>query len=131
MLKAYVLLCPLSLYPPFCCSKIGKLTLARLLVAHDAMMSYNSPNALSVVHCKEVLELYRDLMKLDPPHSQFYEDEYSLVLLKQVIFFSLYYYCRDKEGHVFFLIWQHTALRENIYIETSYKKTYWERLLFV
>ncbi|KAM7514958.1 hypothetical protein LguiA_004541 [Lonicera macranthoides] len=64
--------------------KIGKLTLARLLVAHDAMMSYNSPNALSVVHCKEVLELYRDLIKLDPTHSQFYEDEYSLVLLNQV-----------------------------------------------
>lgn len=64
--------------------KIGKLTLARLLGAHGAMLSFNSPNSQSVVHCQEILELYRDLMKLDPPHSQFYIDEYSLVLLKQV-----------------------------------------------
>lgn len=70
------------------CSKIGKLTLARLLTAHDAMTSRNSPNASSVVHSKEVVGLYQDLMKMDPVHSQYYKDEYSSVLLKQVSFFS-------------------------------------------
>lgn len=64
--------------------KIGKLTLARLLIAHDAMISHNSPNASSVVHSEEVLGLYQDLMKMDPTHSQYYEDEYSSVLLKKV-----------------------------------------------
>lgn len=64
--------------------KIGKLTLARLLIAHDAMISHKSPNALSVVHSEEVLGLYQDLMKMDPAHSQYYKDEYSSVLLKQV-----------------------------------------------
>lgn len=61
-------------------------------MAHDAMMSYNSPNSLSVVHSEEVLELYQDLMEMDPTHSQYYKDEYSLVLLKQVGFFSVHYY---------------------------------------
>lgn len=64
--------------------KIGKLTLARLLIAHDAMTSHNSPNASSVVHSEEVLGLYQDLMKMDPAHSQYYKDEYSSVLLKKV-----------------------------------------------
>ncbi|KAL4566092.1 hypothetical protein LXL04_030202 [Taraxacum kok-saghyz] len=53
--------------------KIGKRTLARLLMAHDAM-----------THVDEVLQLYSELMKLDPPHYQYYKDEHSLVLLKQV-----------------------------------------------
>ncbi|KAK9270108.1 hypothetical protein L1049_025682 [Liquidambar formosana] len=64
--------------------KIGKLTLARLLMAHDTMMLYNSSNAYKVVHSEEVLELYRGLMKLDPSHSRYYKDEHSLVLFLQV-----------------------------------------------
>ncbi|XWS21397.1 hypothetical protein CRYUN_Cryun30bG0051700 [Craigia yunnanensis] len=60
--------------------KIGKLTLARLLMAYDAM-SFSCANKL--VH-SEVLELYSDLMKLDPSHYQYYKDEHSLVLLQQV-----------------------------------------------
>ncbi|GMY06954.1 geranylgeranyl transferase type-2 subunit alpha 1 [Fagus crenata] len=61
--------------------KIGKLTLARLLMAHDTMLS---PFANKMVHSEEVIELYSDLMKLDSPHSQYYKDECSLVLLQQI-----------------------------------------------
>ncbi|CAL5354731.1 unnamed protein product [Camellia sinensis] len=64
--------------------KIGKLMLARLLTAHDAMMSYDkTPETCKMVHSEEVKELYSDLMTLDTPHSQYYKDEYSLVVLKQ------------------------------------------------
>ena len=66
---------------PCSCSKIGKLTLARLLVAHDTLLS---PYAKKMVHSEEVIKLYSDLMKLDPPHFQYYKDEYNLVLLQQV-----------------------------------------------
>lgn len=69
------------------CSKIGKLTLARLLIAHDTMLS---PIANKMVHSEEVIELYSDLMKLDSPHSQYYKDERSSVLLQQVISSFLY-----------------------------------------
>lgn len=69
-------------------SKIGKLTLARLLMAHDAIM----PDMASDSHkfnSEEVLQLYRDLMELDPMHSQYYKEAQSLVLLQQVhSFFS-------------------------------------------
>ncbi|CAL5428144.1 unnamed protein product [Camellia sinensis] len=66
------------------CNKIGKLMLARLLTTHDAMMSYDkTPETCKMVHSEEVKELYSDLMTLDPPHSQYYKDEYSLVVLKQ------------------------------------------------
>lgn len=67
------------------CSKIGKLTLARLLMAHDAMMC---PPANKISHSEEVLELYNDLMRLDPMHVQYYKDQHSLVLLQQVFFLS-------------------------------------------
>lgn len=72
---------------PFRCSKIGKLTLARLLMAREQLMSYNATNAGD--HYGEALQLYKDLMELDPPHIQYYKDEYSSVLLRQVIFLSL------------------------------------------
>ncbi|THG23498.1 hypothetical protein TEA_016114 [Camellia sinensis var. sinensis] len=66
--------------------KIGKLMLARLLTAHDAMMSYDkTPETCKMVHSEEVKELYSDLMTLDTPHSQYYKDEYSLVVLKQLL----------------------------------------------
>ncbi|CAI9781256.1 unnamed protein product [Fraxinus pennsylvanica] len=64
--------------------KIGKLTLARLLMAQNQLISYGIPNDGIEVHYKEILGLYHDLMKLDPVHICYYEDEYSLVLLKQV-----------------------------------------------
>ncbi|KAF8377389.1 hypothetical protein HHK36_030766 [Tetracentron sinense] len=65
--------------------KIGKLTLARLLMAHDTIMSYNkTPSAYNKVHSEEVLELLSDLMKLDPSHSRYYKDEHSLVLMQKV-----------------------------------------------
>ncbi|KAK2659933.1 hypothetical protein Ddye_006466 [Dipteronia dyeriana] len=59
--------------------KIGKLTLARLLMAHD-----NKICPSNKTHFKEVLGLYSDLMKLDPSHVQYYKDKQSLVLLQQV-----------------------------------------------
>ena len=49
-----------------------------------------SPIANKMVHSEEVIELYSDLMKLDSPHSQYYKDERSLVLLQQVISSFLY-----------------------------------------
>lgn len=61
--------------------KIGKLTLARLLTAHDVILS---PRTSKMAHSEEVLELYTDLIKLDPLHSQYYKDEHSLVLLQKV-----------------------------------------------
>ncbi|GAB4832113.1 hypothetical protein Ancab_006133 [Ancistrocladus abbreviatus] len=64
--------------------KIGKLTLARLLTALDKIMSDSIPNSYQEAHCEEVLDLYRDLMKLDPPHSQYYKDQQSLALLCQI-----------------------------------------------
>ncbi|KAJ0874250.1 putative guanylate-binding protein/Atlastin [Helianthus annuus] len=64
--------------------KIGKLTLARLLMAYDAMMS-SDISISPMTHVDEVLQLYSELMKLDPTHYQCYKDEYSLVFLKQVI----------------------------------------------
>ncbi|KAJ6382657.1 hypothetical protein OIU77_031151 [Salix suchowensis] len=60
--------------------KIGKLTLARLLTARDALVSSDKS-----VHSEEVLRLYSELMRLDPPHSQFYKDEHSLILFEKVI----------------------------------------------
>ncbi|KAL4297426.1 hypothetical protein GQ457_12G016700 [Hibiscus cannabinus] len=61
--------------------KIGKLTLARLLMAYDAM---SIPFATKLVHSEEVLELYNDLMKLDPTHHRYYKDEHSFVLLQKM-----------------------------------------------
>ncbi|KAL7181195.1 hypothetical protein ACSBR1_040130 [Camellia fascicularis] len=49
------------------------------------MMSYDkTPETCKMVHSEEVKELYSDLMTLDLPHSQYYKDEYSLVMLKQL-----------------------------------------------
>ncbi|XP_047266989.1 geranylgeranyl transferase type-2 subunit alpha 1 isoform X2 [Capsicum annuum] len=65
--------------------KIGKLTLARLLKAHDTLMSYTGTSHRDVSHHAEILQLYDDLKKMDPAHLHYYQDEYSLVLLKQII----------------------------------------------
>ncbi|KAK8966896.1 hypothetical protein KSP40_PGU010452 [Platanthera guangdongensis] len=64
--------------------KFGKLTLARLLIAQDAMLSHKTPITEKKIHLRNVLELFDDLMKLDPKHAKYYEDERSLVLLNQV-----------------------------------------------
>ncbi|KAI7996025.1 Geranylgeranyl transferase type-2 subunit alpha 1 [Camellia lanceoleosa] len=81
------------------CNKIGKLMLARLLTTHDAMMSYDkTPETCKMVHSEEVKELYSDLMTLDPPHSQYYKDAYSLVVLKQVNISSSILLCRKAQS---------------------------------
>ena len=68
------------------CSKIGKLTLARLLTALDSL---SSPHDKRIIHTEEVLQFYADLMKLDPTHSLYYKDEHSLMLIKQVLYSSV------------------------------------------
>ncbi|KAL6505208.1 hypothetical protein OROGR_025025 [Orobanche gracilis] len=64
--------------------KIGKLTLARLLMARNTLMSYGSPDDGTDANYEDILVLYQDLMKMDSAHTSYYEDEYSLVLLKQL-----------------------------------------------
>ncbi|XP_039127442.1 geranylgeranyl transferase type-2 subunit alpha 1 [Dioscorea cayenensis subsp. rotundata] len=66
--------------------KFVKLTLARLLVAYDAMMSERSPSLQKKTHSEEVLKFFDDLIRLDPVHAKFYEDQRSLVILDQVTF---------------------------------------------
>ncbi|ESQ54875.1 hypothetical protein EUTSA_v10024594mg [Eutrema salsugineum] len=61
-------------------SKIGKLTLARLLKA-EAMIS---GDAVKGVHYEKIVDLYNDLMALDSPHYQYYKDEHSVALLHKV-----------------------------------------------
>lgn len=61
--------------------KIGKLTLARLLTALDMLSSQHDGRKSNT---EEVLQLYTDLMKLDPAHSLYYKDEHSLISLKQI-----------------------------------------------
>ncbi|KAL9668406.1 hypothetical protein QQ045_002787 [Rhodiola kirilowii] len=65
--------------------KIWKLTLARLLVAYDSIMLWktNPPCDYKFVHTEEVLELYEDLMKLDPTHFQLYKDQHSSVIMQK------------------------------------------------
>ncbi|KAL3644963.1 hypothetical protein CASFOL_010143 [Castilleja foliolosa] len=64
--------------------KIGKLTLARLLTARNTLTSHGSSEDGNVADYEEILELYQDLIKMDPAHVCHYEDEHSLVLLKQL-----------------------------------------------
>ncbi|XP_027354920.1 geranylgeranyl transferase type-2 subunit alpha 1 [Abrus precatorius] len=61
--------------------KIGRLTLARLLSALDLLSSQHDRRKS---HIEEVLQLYTDLMKLDPTHSLYYKDERSRTLLQQI-----------------------------------------------
>ncbi|KAL1536263.1 protein geranylgeranyltransferase type II [Salvia divinorum] len=64
--------------------KIGKLILARLLVAHNTLMTYGCMDSITEAHYEEILALYHDLMKMDHAHIGYYEDEYSLVVMKQL-----------------------------------------------
>ncbi|KAG5059672.1 hypothetical protein JHK87_000701 [Glycine soja] len=61
------------------CSKIGRLTLAKLLTALDMLSSQHDGRKSN---SEEVLQLYTDLMKLDPTHSIYYKEEHSLIPLK-------------------------------------------------
>lgn len=65
-------------------AKFDKLTLARLLIAQDAMLSHRTPVTERKIHLRNVLELFDDLVKSDPKHAKYYEDERSLVLMNQV-----------------------------------------------
>lgn len=67
----------------FLCSKFVKIILAKLLVAHNILNSDGSLKSLTN-HTEEVLSFYDDLMKLDPSHKRYYEDEKSIVLMDQV-----------------------------------------------
>ncbi|XP_073141924.1 geranylgeranyl transferase type-2 subunit alpha 1 [Henckelia pumila] len=64
--------------------KIGNLTLARLLMANNSLMSLSCSHDRTDVHYEEILSLYDGLMKMDPSHICYYEDERSLVVLKQM-----------------------------------------------
>ncbi|GER24927.1 geranylgeranyl transferase alpha subunit-relatedfamily protein [Striga asiatica] len=64
--------------------KIGKLTLARLLMAHNTLTLFRSSDDGIQTRYEDILALYQDLMKMDPAHICYYEDEYSLVLFKQL-----------------------------------------------
>ncbi|KAG5051579.1 hypothetical protein AAZX31_02G116200 [Glycine max] len=61
--------------------KIGRLTLARLLTALDMLSSQHDGRKSNT---EEVLQLYTDMMKLDPTHSIYYKDECSLISLKRI-----------------------------------------------
>lgn len=63
--------------------KIAKLTLARLLMFLDIVMS-SGAICKRRTHTKEVLELFNDLVKMDPVHSRYYKDQHSLLLMEQV-----------------------------------------------
>ncbi|CAI0558454.1 unnamed protein product [Linum tenue] len=68
-----------NIFVTYWTGKIGKLTVARLLTAYDLLRPLDKP-----VHCEEVLELYSELIKLDPSHYRYYKDNHSLVLLQQL-----------------------------------------------
>ncbi|XP_074273209.1 geranylgeranyl transferase type-2 subunit alpha 1 [Silene latifolia] len=65
--------------------KIGKLTLAKLLMALDTIFFESSGSkSYKMVHVEEILALYSDLMKLDPSHLHYYKEQHSLALLQQI-----------------------------------------------
>ncbi|KAJ4806378.1 Geranylgeranyl transferase type-2 subunit alpha [Rhynchospora pubera] len=78
-------------------SKFVKLTLTRLLGAHNSIKSGGS------AYFEEILKLYDDLIKLDAPHYRYYRDERSLVLLDQMTSSkdSLVEYCSRCENSSF------------------------------
>lgn len=80
------------------------------------MISYDKTlESKEVVHFEEVLELYSDLVKLDPPHSQFYKDEHSLVLLQQVNASSLLYFrSKQIDCRIFYKVCLTTSVEGNL-----------------
>lgn len=63
------------------------LTLARLLSAQDFLTSQGNLLMQKRTNSQEVLELFNDLLKLDPSHARYYEDERSLLIMNQVCAF--------------------------------------------
>ncbi|GAB2290515.1 hypothetical protein Dimus_024792 [Dionaea muscipula] len=61
--------------------KIGKLMLARLLTALDAMLSDGTSSYSQMPYLEEILQLYSDLVTLVLPHLQFYKDQHSLSII--------------------------------------------------
>ncbi|KAK9109058.1 hypothetical protein Sjap_017118 [Stephania japonica] len=89
--------------------KIGKLTLARLLLAQDSLMLHNPASVSQKTNFREILELFRDLMKLDPTHSRFYKDKLSVVLMEEVVSDR-----NSLEGHCWFYGTSTSSLTQNI-----------------
>lgn len=63
--------------------KFVKLTLARLLIAQDELMSHQTHVMQNSSHSEEVLDLLHDLINSDPSHARYYKDERSLVLMNK------------------------------------------------
>lgn len=61
-----------------------KLTLARLLLACAAIKSRRRSPIERKRYCEEALGYFSDLIRLDPSHKHYYEDEWSLVLMDKV-----------------------------------------------
>ncbi|KAF8656685.1 hypothetical protein HU200_060552 [Digitaria exilis] len=64
--------------------KFVKLTLARLLLACAAIKSCGRSPHERKRYCEEALGHFSDLIRLDPSHKQYYEDERSLVLMDKL-----------------------------------------------
>jgi len=79
--------------------KWAKLTLARLLIAQD-MLSSGSILRSKRMHTDEVLQLFNDLIEIDPSHAEYYKDQFSLILLDKVSRRkqSLQEYCWESKG---------------------------------
>lgn len=67
----------------YLCSKWARLTLARLLLAHS---SYNTSCCES--YRREAQKHFKELAALDPPHSECYQYEQSLLVLQEVMIMS-------------------------------------------
>lgn len=79
--------------------KWAKLMLARLLIAQD-MLSSGSILRSKRTHTDEVLQLFNDLIEIDPPRAEYYKDQFSLILLDKVSSSkqNLQEYCWDSKG---------------------------------
>ncbi|KAG2613678.1 geranylgeranyl transferase type-2 subunit alpha 1-like [Panicum virgatum] len=65
-------------------SKFVKLTLARLLLACAAIKSRGRSLIERKRYCEEAMGYFSDLIRLDPSHKWYYEDERSLVLMDKL-----------------------------------------------
>ncbi|PUZ59496.1 hypothetical protein GQ55_4G046200 [Panicum hallii var. hallii] len=65
-------------------SKFVKLTLARLLLACAAIKSRGRSLIERKRYCEEAMGYLSDLIRLDPSHKRYYEDERSLVLMDKL-----------------------------------------------
>ncbi|KAJ3679358.1 hypothetical protein LUZ60_017369 [Juncus effusus] len=65
-------------------SKFVKLSVARLLAAYNSITFNENSSIERNSYLEEALKLFNDLIKLDPPHKRYYEDEISLLLFNQL-----------------------------------------------